>query len=351
MKDPRAASLYQLEIFGRAEGLAALSGVEQVGADLRAAWQQLFLQQQTVGDGLSATQLISAVNDGLTARIIELVAARFRLPSVDWCWLAFGSEGRGEQTLVTDQDNGLVFEASDAREAAALRELFLPFAQEVNRQLALAGFSLCPGNIMAGNPDCCLSVDEWRERFLDWVRLPDPEALLGATIFFDLRPIHGNPQLAERLQRAYLALTANTPAFLHLMAGNALQVDVPLNFRGEISGNDETALDLKKFASRIFVDAARILALGMGAKAVSTRDRLAVIGQVAFANEYAAADVALGNILRLRLAHQLQQIQVGSDPADLLQPAKLHEMDRAILREALRQARRMQQRLKLHYSL
>ena len=67
-------------------------------------------------DGLAMTQLISAFNDQLTIRLIECVASNYHLPSVDWCWLALGSEGRHEQTFVTDQDNGLVFNALDEQE-------------------------------------------------------------------------------------------------------------------------------------------------------------------------------------------------------------------------------------------
>jgi signal-transduction protein with cAMP-binding, CBS, and nucleotidyltransferase domain len=86
------------------------------------------------------------------------------LPPVAWCWLALGSEGRHEQTFVTDQDNGLIFSAQPtARKPMPYARLFLPFAQEVNQRLADCGFKLCSGQIMAGNPAWCLSHDEWRQ--------------------------------------------------------------------------------------------------------------------------------------------------------------------------------------------
>ncbi|MBW4968450.1 cyclic nucleotide-binding protein, partial [Pseudoalteromonas sp. CR1] len=82
-------------------------------------------------------------------------------PGVPFSWLCFGSEGRREQTLFTDQDNGILFDAKDAAEAAAIRGRLLPLAQQINQSLALCGFSLCKGNIMAGNPELCLSRAEW----------------------------------------------------------------------------------------------------------------------------------------------------------------------------------------------
>jgi CBS domain-containing protein len=303
--------------------------------------------------GQTMTRLISAFNDQLTGRIVGLTAGKHRLPQVDWCWLALGSEGRHEQTFVSDQDNGLVFNATDSREASAMRALFLPFAQEVNQRLASCGFKLCTGDIMAGNPAWCLSLDEWREQFIDWVRRPEPTALLNGSIFFDLRPMIGALELGEKLRSLLLALTMDTPSFLHLMAANALQADVPLNFRGEVAAGDEGMLDLKKYGSRIFVDAARIFALASGTRSVHTGERLRQTGAAAgmSSSETAAVDAAFGHLLRLRIDQQLLDIAAGVGDSYSLKVSGLHEMDKAILRESLKQARRLQVRLKLNYSL
>ncbi|TXT29913.1 MAG: hypothetical protein FD131_2052 [Rhodocyclaceae bacterium] len=304
-------------------------------------------------DGLAATRLISVFNDRLTSKVIELTARRHRLPPVAWCWLALGSEGRHEQTFVTDQDNGLIFNATSEQEAGALRQIFLPFAQEVNQHLANCGFALCTGQIMAGNPAWCLSLDEWREKFIDWVRRPEPEALLNASIFFDLRPLFGELALGEKLRTVLLSMTVATPSFQHLMAANALQVDVPLNFRGDIAVGEGDSVDLKKYGSRIFVDAARIFALSSGTQAVSTAERLRQAGSSVGlpAAEIAAVDAAFSQLLRLRLAQQIEAAGRGEPGGYGLKPAALHDVDRAILRETLRQAKRLQQRLKLNYAL
>lgn len=316
--------------------------------------RQLLLEMVNKGwSGQAMTRFLSAFNDHLTTRVIELVAAEHRLPSVDWCWLALGSEGRHEQTFVSDQDNGLIFNAADEREADALRPLFLPFAQEVNQRLADCGFKLCSGNIMAGNPAWCLSFDEWRQQFIDWVRRPEPNALLNASIFFDLQPLFGQLELGEKLRSLLLSLTTDTPSFLHLMAANALQAEVPLNFRSEVVGEVGGVLDLKKFGSRIFVDTARIFALAAGVRTVNTAERLQQAGPKAGlpAAEIAAVDAAFSHILRLRLDQQLADLAAGEEESRGLKLSSLHEMDKAILRESLKQARRLQQRLKLNYAL
>ena len=136
------------------------------------------------------TQLIAALNDKLTQRILVLEAARHDLAGVRFCWLALGSEGRHEQTFATDQDNAILF-ASGEGEEDAVRARLLPFARAVNEALDACGFPLCKGEIMASNPAWCLSASEWRQCFGRWIRAPLPEALLNASIFFDFRPLWG----------------------------------------------------------------------------------------------------------------------------------------------------------------
>lgn len=207
--DPSQSCRQQVALATALDSLDSLEAAPELAGRLR---DYLRL---AVADGLAgdvSTQLISAFNDRLTSRLIELTARRHRLPPVNWCWLALGSEGRHEQTFLTDQDNGLIFSAASAHEAAALRAIFQPFAQDVNRHLADCGFALCNGQIMAGNPAWCLSIDEWRQQFIDWVRRPEPMALLHASIFFDLRPLYGTLELGEQLRSLLLSMTVATPA-------------------------------------------------------------------------------------------------------------------------------------------
>ena len=135
--------------------------------------------------------------------------------------------------------------------------------------------------------------------------------------------------------------------------GTPLQAEVPLNFRGEVageSGESGEQVDLKKFGSRIFVDAARIFALSGGARAVNTSARLRDAGLAAGlqADEIVAVDAAFSHILRLRLGHQIGAGPEGGNGVPL---ASLNDVDRAILKESLKQARRLHQRLKLNYGL
>lgn len=299
---------------------------------------------EDAGAGLIG-RTIAALNDTLAVRVITLIALRHRLPSAAWCWLAFGSEGRGEQTFVTDQDNGIVFSAADAAEARALRPLFLACAGEVNQALADCGFPLCDGGIMAGNAECCLSLDEWLERFNGWVRTPEPQALLNATIFFDVRALCGAAALAMALRVEIGRITRDAAAFLRMLADNALAAVPPLGLLRDFAARDGV-VDLKKFGSRLFVDAARILGMAAAEPGTVARLRLAAAQGSLPAYDAEAAIEAFHHLQRIRLLAQQRALDSGVQPDNRIVTQALNAFDRRVLYEALKQARLLQQRLK-----
>lgn len=335
----------------------AIEAAGDVEALARAAGDVRQLAQGMLERGTASPQLthfISMLNDALTRRVLELNLERHDLYGIDWCWLAFGSEGRQEQTFNTDQDNGIVFVCDDFSDRDQLRLRLTEFAQEVNRDLDRVGFPLCKGNIMAGNPQWCLTIEQWEEQFTAWVRSPEPAALLNATIFFDFRPVFGKGELAERLRRHLLRLTTTTPLFLKAMAVNALDVEPPLgtfrDFRTDLEPEHPGTIDLKKYGSRLFVDAARILALATGARSTNTAQRLKAAAECLNLNagEFQAAVDAFNFVQLLRLRIRVPE-GAGQAANNLVAPDSLNELDRRILKEAFRQAKKLQLRLKLDY--
>lgn len=312
----------------------------------------LALQHEEAGPAL-VTRVLSLLNDAIARRVLGLLQRRFRLPPARWCWLGLGSEGRLEQTLSTDQDNGLLFSATDDGEARQLRGLFLPFARAVNQALAECGFPLCDGEVMAGNSRWCLSLSEWLESFATWVRTPEPEALLNASIFFDFTPLAGDAELALQLRYAISELTRGNEIFLRMMTVNALAASPPLGrLRDFVTEADAGgAIDLKKFGSRIFVDAARIYALGAGIAETGTAPRLHRAAAEGFLapGDAAAAVHAFHTLQGIRLAVQTSNSPDGRSSGNQLDPNRLNEFDRRVLLESLRQARKLQHGLKTRF--
>jgi CBS domain-containing protein len=352
--------LFSLQRLGVREISAQIAQASDVASLKRAAGQIRALAEQMLRRGTGAealTQLISTLNDLLTMRVIELRRAAFVLPDVPICWIALGSEGRFEQTLSTDQDNGMVFVSPRPDETEAVREALLPFARAVNQDLDACGFPLCTGDIMAGNAKWCLSVEEWRARFTDWIVSPTPEALLNATIFFDFRPLWGDHAIAEDL-REWLARAAPTNTmFLVHIAGNALTCRPPIGtLRDFVLDNSDKAfprtINLKMYGSRPFVDAARVYSLVYGARHTNTIERLRLTApHIGLSEDQVEAMVlAFHFIQMLRLR---RQIDPATPPggANRVNPYQLNEMDRRMLKEAFRQARKLQTRLQLKYNL
>ncbi len=336
------------------DGARNVEALQQAAADVR----QLAFNMLAQGVGSEQlTQFISALNDALTRRVIQLNLENHNFDGIEWSWLAFGSEGRDEQTFSTDQDNGIVFQPPADADVAALKQRFLAYALDVNKDLDRCGFPLCKGNIMASNPQWCLTLDEWREQFGTWIRKPHPDALLNATIFFDFRSLYGKAELADAMRRHLLALTASNPMFLRAMAKNALDVEPPLgkirDFLTDLEPDAPGKIDLKKYGSRIFVDVARIYAMASGVHNTNSIQRLRLASQRLNirGDEVNAILDALNFIQLLRLQHQYLEGEPGKQGDNLIDPETLNELDRRILKESFRQARKIQTRLKLDYQV
>ncbi|KQO43312.1 DUF294 nucleotidyltransferase-like domain-containing protein [Pseudomonas chengduensis] len=333
---------------GKVETLAGLR------SDIR------LLVDRMLAHGASSTQIthiVTLLNDHTVCRVIELTLEEMGDPGIPFTWLCFGSEGRREQTLHTDQDNGILFEAENASEAAATRERLLPIAREINQRLAQCGFTLCKGNIMAGNPELCLSREEWSRRFAGFVLEATPENLLGSTIYFDLRAIWGPDEGCEQLREELLGRIANNSLFQRMMAENALRHRPPVGrFRDFVvarSGADKDTLDLKVQGLTPFVDGARLLALANGISAVGTLERLrALITKgVIEALDGAAYEEAYHFIQQTRMQQHQLQARDELPYSNRVDPDHLNHLDRRILRESFRQAQRLQSSLAMRYQL
>lgn len=325
---------------------------------LRSDIQQLV--ERMLAHGASSTQIthiITLFNDHTVCRVIELTLEDLGDPGVPFTWLCFGSEGRREQTLHTDQDNGILFEAADSVSAADMRRRLLPLAVEINQRLAQCGFTLCKGNIMAGNPELCLSRHEWTRRFNSFIDEATPENLLKSSIYFDLRVVWGNAHGCDLVRQGLLKQIANNSLFQRMMAENALRQRPPVGrFRDFVvsrKGAEKDTLDLKVQGLTPFVDGARLLALAHGVETCNTLERLRelIARGVIEPLDGAAYEEAYHFIQQTRMQqHQLQAKQ-DRPYSNRIDPDSLNQLDRRILREAFRQAQRLQSSLALRYQL
>jgi len=324
------------------------------GQDIHRLIDQMLVQGVSVAQ---LSQIITLLNDHIARRTIELVLNETGQPSVPFTWIAFGSEGRLEQTLKTDQDNGMLFVLPPGKTAEAARTELLPVAQRINQALDACGYPLCTGNIMASNPECCLSLAEWQARFTRWIEQGTPEHLLKASIFFDLRALWGDATPAMELRHWLTGQVAENPRFLRQMAENALRNQPPLGlvreFVLESEGEHAHTLDLKLRGTTPFVDGARLLALAHRVEETGTFARLRGAARVGVLREPEAEALcdALAFIQLLRMRTHQAQARAGQPLGNHIDPDNLNELDRRILKEAFRQVRKLQARIRLDYQL
>jgi CBS domain-containing protein len=285
---------------------------------------------------------VARLNDTLLGRILRWAEAELGPPPCPYAWLVFGSEGRMEQTLLTDQDNALVW-GDDTPEA---RAYFDAFAERAIADLQAAGFPRCPGGYMATRWKGPLA--EWEGRFRGWLDAPTPQALLEASIFFDFRAAHGD--LPVDSLEATVRRTRSARVFLSAMAKSALTFRPPggllLRLRSEASKFD---LKLKGISPIVFL--ARVYGLESGAKSSNTLGRLgaAVTAGLIEKDTCETLSEAYRYLLRLRLREQIRMVTEGKPPVNVVALADLSSIERSRLRDAFRAIEVWQERASYHY--
>ena len=298
--------------------------------------------------GLEATviaRLVARLNDALMRPLLRWAEADLGPPPAPYAWIVFGSEGRMEQTLLTDQDNALIY----AEEGKAHAEWYQTLADRVNADLEAAGFPRCPGGYMARSWHGPLS--EWAARFEGWIEVPTPKALLVASIFFDFRRVGGQLDL-EPLE-LILARAAQRPVFLRLLAKDALLQFRPppmllLRLKGESSH-----VDLKMHGISPIVALSRRFALEVGTRARSTFARLEAAVRAGLLEEEASVTIAetYRFLLALRLRLQLNMAAAGKPVTNKVTLAELGAIERSRLKDAFRAIRSWQDKSAFQFQI
>jgi CBS domain-containing protein len=303
---------------------------------------------QLVGAGYRhevTTRLISDIADAATRRLLALAEERLGPAPVPYLWLACGSQGRQEQTGVSDQDNCLILH--DDFEPAH-DGYFEALARFVSDGLNTCGYVFCPGEMMATNPRWRQPRRVWQRYFEGWIDRPSPEAQMLASVMFDLRPVGGDASLFDNLQARTLAAASKNSIFVAHMVSNALTHAPPLGLlRGLAtirSGEHKNHLDLKMSGVVPVVDLGRIFALKGQLAPANTRARLEAAMAAGAVSERGGRDLldAYDLIAETRLTHQATQVKAGAAPDNFLPLSSLSDFERSHLRNAFVVVKTMQ---------
>ena len=279
-------------------------------------------------------RLVQELNAKLFERAWQLVAPADLVANS--CLFVMGSEGRGEQLLKTDQDNGLV-----------LRDGYMPTSDvaQVCRQFSAAladfGYPPCPGNIMVSNPHWCRTVTDFSQTVRFWLMAASSDSLMALAIFLDAHAVCGDRALLDQVRAAVFDMTADNDAMLARFASavNAFGSNSVwwsrLPFLGDHQANE--ALDIKKAGTFPLVHGIRSLALAHNISATSTVERVAALVAAGRLPEKLATDLieSLHFFMGLKLKVGLQQLETGHTASDGIQLDKLSSLDRDLLKDTL----------------
>ena len=351
----------------RVEGAAPLGIIEDMArapriselAALRVQAERVLAAGLTGPDATRwLAPMAGAFNAAVLRRVVGLVEGALaeqglEHPNLDHCWVFFGSAARNELFTRHDLDHGLIYDDPDPDHARGARAYYLELGRRVSAALAACGFVTSTKAISAGHPSACRSVHEWEVSFGHWIADPIESCVYRATSMFDLRPVHGDCRLVERLERHIYGEEARNPMFVPLLLTDSMANLPPLTFfRGLVvddEGDYTEVLDLQRATLQPVVDIARALALDCGQQVPTTLDRLQVLSPED--DEAALLIRETASAFRTALYHRARTGYTTGTDGSRVDPAKLTRLEQNLLKSGFRTVLRLMEYTGRRYGL
>ena len=283
------------------------------------------------------TSTLTSVFDAATVRLLELALEDLGPAPAPFAWLAFGSQGRGEVHLISDQDSGLIYDLPEGADADELGTWFRALGTRVSEGLATVGYPACRGAVMAGEAKWCRSLPDWIAAYDAWLRRMDPQDVADLSIFLDFRLVRGDAALVGELRRHVHATLPEQRGVQFLLARNALAFRPPLRLPGNIylGGAAESSgrFDLKD-ALQPIVAFARVYAERQRIVGTHTMDRIAALAERDLLPKGSREEIsdAYDFLMGLRLETQLADLRAGREPTSVVELSALTSLQRELLR-------------------
>ncbi|GGB17908.1 DUF294 nucleotidyltransferase-like domain-containing protein [Agarivorans gilvus] len=287
-------------------------------------------------------KLLATMNEQIISRVFQLSIPHQHHNHI--CLMVMGSEGRGEQIVKTDQDNGLVIE--DGYDWPEKQQQLEQFSQ----YLLQLGYPPCPGNIMVNNPQWVQQQSQWSETIADWIETGHGDAMMNLAIVLDAHAIAGNKSLLRRLRKDLMAQMANRSVTLAFFAQPALKFHTPLTLFGNIKSK-QAGLDIKKGGIFPIVHGIRALALEQAISPTNTLERIEQLAKLKVLDEDTAANLTEALLLFFKL--RIQQLFPAESEQDyhVLKVDQLNHSQRDLLRHGLHVVKKFKQLLALHFNI
>jgi CBS domain-containing protein len=286
-----------------------------------------------------ACKIVSEFNDKMVRRVITLTEKDCGLPPSPYAWLGMGSEGRKEQTLLTDQDNAIIFSGPSSEHTL---DYFRRFSTRVVEGLHQCGIPLCKGGVMASSPKYFGNVEEWKSRTTEWIQSPtlEEKELMDTYVFLDFRAVSGELSLEKELKSHVIRLSREHSAFLKSLAQAIVSIPIPIgffkNFIVEKSGKHKDELNLKLYGLVPLITCVKILTLHQGLIETNTLERIKALNQEnTLSNDQAEVlEQAFETFLTLKIRNNLNDIDQGKELSNHINPTVLSTRQKQLLKEA-----------------
>ncbi len=296
------------------------------------------------------THIITSISDAVFDKLMGFALTECGDPPVNFAFVGMGSEGRGEQTLATDQDNAIIFEDVPEDQLKDVTDYFGRLSTRICTDLDQAGYDFCKGNFMAMNPKWCQPLSIWKNYFSRWITEANPQGLMEAGIFFDFNCSYGDAGFVEEIRNHIQKVVEHRPVFFHLMAENTLLFKIPLDFFGNISvesdGVHANTFNIKHVLAMI-VGFARIYAIQYSLQSTNTLQRLELIHEEGVLNRRSYQEVvqSYNFLMQIRLRHQVKKINMGEPPDNFVSLSELTRMEIDMLKKIFAEIGTLRKRL------
>ncbi|MFC2151975.1 DUF294 nucleotidyltransferase-like domain-containing protein [Bacteroidota bacterium] len=284
------------------------------------------------------TQLISNISDEIAKKVIQLCTDEVGVAPVKYSFITLGSVGRKEQTMATDQDNAFIFEDVPEERFSEIQNYFLNLGKCINYNLDFIGYEYCKGEVMVRNPKWCQPLAVWKKYFNQWISSSTPQSLIDTSIFYDMRFLEGDEMLADNLSQHITEIKNNRAVFLYHSAQTVLSLKPPISFFGNfiVESGDEhkSSFDIKQVIT-ILTGFLRVYALKHNVRVVNSIERLHSLVETGIFtdNDQIGIADAYNYLMTLRIKHQLGIMQKGQAPDNYINPKKISEIERSILKK------------------
>lgn len=305
-----------------------LTGIRRTRLDLVQDWLDLGLSAE------DTCKKLSAYNQSVILAVLEAHAEEY--PWLHHCtFLEFGSGGREEQVLGSDQDNGLLMRADP--DSDELEEV----TQSIVVALDGAGLTLCEGEVMVSNPEWRGDFDIWLERLTRWLSNPAEKGSWQSGLILDFQAVFGSKADVLILRDRLWEYVRTKPIAISMLIQELTDYRLPLTFYGafitEKDGPWQGFLNIKNSVLAHLTNSARILALKYNLAPHNTCDRIRELAEAGHVSAKHGRQLleAWEYLQRKRLEIGLECDREGVPPHNYVNPAVLDKDEKKRLKASI----------------